>query len=423
MTPRERYYIEGLYYSKKPGQTQRSIDAYTKCVAFNSADQGCRHNLALDYSLIGRYAESAAEYEELLRRGSTNVSTSGNLISAYRALGEFAKARTAADALLARLPENASAHVYSGDMYIVESKLDDALAAYRKAAQLNAASTSAVGGTIVAFALRGDWGMAESGAAKIAALPLPSAAWLGHMMGAVLRLHQGRSREGLQLIEQAIAAAPQVRSAVPYGFASDIRRERGDLAGAVTYGQRAVAMAQSVYEEPFSITVLARARARGGRRNEAEAALARATRTEDGQIAWLPFELAWAQGTIALDSGDASGAIDYLSRAVGAIWPRGSSVQVPNAHVPMWYELARAYQLAGRDRQAVEWFERITTNTYERFSAPLEYTRSFYFLGQLYEKTGDATKARAAYARFVDLWKDGDLDRDRIADARRRAGL
>jgi len=30
------------------------------------------------------------------------------------------------------------------------------------------------------------------------------------------------------------------------------------------------------------------------------------------------------------------------------------------------------------------------------------------------------TKSREAYRRFVGYWKDGDLDRDRIAEAQRK---
>jgi tetratricopeptide (TPR) repeat protein len=82
--------------------------------------------------------------------------------------------------------------------------------------------------------------------------------------------------------------------------------------------------------------------------------------------------------------------------------------------------LARAYQLAGQEREAMRFFERVTHSGYEHLAAPFEYGRSFYFLAQLQEKTGDTGRARESYGRFVELWKDGDLDRDRIADAQRK---
>jgi hypothetical protein len=70
----------------------------------------------------------------------------------------------------------------------------------------------------------------------------------------------------------------------------------------------------------------------------------------------------------------------------------------------------------------VKWFERVATSGYERVTSPVPFVRSFYFLGQLYEKRGDTVEAREAYRRFVGYWKDGDLDRDRIAEAQNKLG-
>ena len=48
------------------------------------------------------------------------------------------------------------------------------------------------------------------------------------------------------------------------------------------------------------------------------------------------------------------------------------------------------------------------------------YARSFYLLGQIYERRGDAAKSREQFARFVELRGDGDLHPDWIADARKK---
>ena len=46
--------------------------------------------------------------------------------------------------------------------------------------------------------------------------------------------------------------------------------------------------------------------------------------------------------------------------------------------------------------------------------------RSFYFLGQIYDKQGHRDKARDSYRKFVEFWKDGDIDRDKVADAQQK---
>ena len=42
-------------------------------------------------------------------------------------------------------------------------------------------------------------------------------------------------------------------------------------------------------------------------------------------------------------------------------------------------------------------------------------------LGQIAEKEGDRAKARDYYARFLKYWKDGDIDRDKVQDALKKA--
>jgi tetratricopeptide (TPR) repeat protein len=105
------------------------------------------------------------------------------------------------------------------------------------------------------------------------------------------------------------------------------------------------------------------------------------------------------------------------TKAQAALPPHGQYVQAPSAHVWIWYALARACAETGRDADALAGFERVTTSGYERANQPIEYVRSLYFVAKLYEKRGDTAKARDAYRRFVGYWKNGDIDRGRVAEA------
>jgi hypothetical protein len=51
---------------------------------------------------------------------------------------------------------------------------------------------------------------------------------------------------------------------------------------------------------------------------------------------------------------------------------------------------------------------------------PIEYVRSLYLLATIHEKLGDRARARDHYRRFLDHWRAGDLDRDKVADAERQ---
>ena len=73
LTPRERFYIEGYYYSLRPATRARALESYKKCVELDSGHQACRHNMALIFLGLERYQESATHYEELVQIGRAHV--------------------------------------------------------------------------------------------------------------------------------------------------------------------------------------------------------------------------------------------------------------------------------------------------------------------------------------------------------------
>ena len=91
-------------------------------------------------------------------------------------------------------------------------------------------------------------------------------------------------------------------------------------------------------------------------------------------------------------------------------------------HVPIWFALARSYMESGDDERAAEWFRSIIESTAERVAWPVPYVRSFYFLGKIHENRGETETAREYYGRFYEYWKDGDLDRERVEEAKRKLG-
>jgi len=75
------------------------------------------------------------------------------------------------------------------------------------------------------------------------------------------------------------------------------------------------------------------------------------------------------------------------------------------------------------DEKAAEWFLRVAESTTEHVSWPIPYVRSFYFLGKIHENRGEMEKAREYYRRFYEYWKDGDMDRERVEEAKSKLGM
>jgi tetratricopeptide (TPR) repeat protein len=163
------------------------------------------------------------------------------------------------------------------------------------------------------------------------------------------------------------------------------------------------------------LSIVARAHARLGHQVEATAAIERlSTLTDRMTTPWGQRRVRLARGVSALESHDAATAIRELRSAVALLPPNRME-----RGVPILYALGCAYLAAGREVNAAATFERIVESS-ARADAPLEFIRSLYFLGQIAERRGDRTAARGHYERFVRYWGDGDLDRDRVADARRQ---
>ena len=123
------------------------------------------------------------------------------------------------------------------------------------------------------------------------------------------------------------------------------------------------------------------------------------------------------QGELALLRGDTAAAIAELELAESMLRP-GSRL----SHVPIWDSLAQAYEAA--DNQAGE--ERTLLKIIDagilRVEFPFIWVRSHYRLALLFESRGDrADRACELYQTFAELWAEGDLDLDKVEQARRKA--
>jgi tetratricopeptide (TPR) repeat protein len=130
--------------------------------------------------------------------------------------------------------------------------------------------------------------------------------------------------------------------------------------------------------------------------------------------------IAYAKGLILLARRDFSAAISRLMETHSSLSPNVQHEGILTAHVPLWSALGQAHLASGREKEALPWFKKVNESITEHIYEPIDYVRSFYFLGKIYEQQGDMPRARDYYRRFVEQWKDGDLDRERIAEAQKK---
>jgi len=427
LSPRERYYVEGAYYSLRGATFARSIDAYRKAIDLYPDHASSRHNLALQYDRMERFSEAIPQYEELVRRGMTFPATHTNLALDYIRIGQLEKAHAILRDYLQRNPDNSRVHRALGDLFAQWNKPDEALAAYAKAEALEPGNLAPEQGRYTLHVLAERWAQAETSARRMLQSSDPTWKFNGHVSLAIEALYRGRSVDALKALDTAASLAGPRGSpltAVARNMASSVLLERDQPAAALASANRAFEDARGIGSMPIVALInVAVAQAQLGNATESAKSLNEVNRRLDE----LPGEAVkrfgqLAAGRIALVQHDAARAIPDLLKAEAAL-PINSGGGFASG-TAFRFQLGAAYLAAGNDAEAASRFERIVAAGVERIGAPIEFVRSLYFLGAISERRGDGEKSRKYFERFIQFWGEGDLDRARLADARKKlAGL
>jgi tetratricopeptide (TPR) repeat protein/TolB-like protein/predicted Ser/Thr protein kinase len=430
VTARERYYIEGYHFARRQETLGRAIEAYEKGLSLFPDHASVRNNLALLYVQLERQDDALPHLEELRRRGMTFPGSYGILANIYGSRGEFETAVKVLQEYLQRHPDVAQAHGFLGFTLMMWGKLDDALAAYDRVDALDPGATIAATGRFTVHVLRSQWAEARGVAEKLTPSQDPFRRLLGHSQLATLQLYRGVTPAALAAFDRAAQAyaQPGANTAAARTRAAGVLIAVRNPAAALAEALKARSEGKGAGAEWAAIQAVALAQMATGRAAEAN-------RTLDelrGLAAQLPSERELRRvhhlaGEIALERGDHARAVQELLAAAkrlprhatgGAGGGPGAGAAIGAAQI--WFSLGSAYLAMGNAEGAEPWFRRLVESTIERANAPIEYVRSLYLLATIHESRGEKEKARAGYQRFLEHWRDGDLDRDSVASAERK---
>ncbi len=421
-SPREKYYIEGYYYSLRPETLERAAAAYRQGLALHPEHQASRHNLALIYASLWRFKDAAGQAEELIRRGTSNPITFGNLSQVYLALGEPDRALRTVEAFVQQHPDSANGHESLGEALVASGRLPEAQAEFDKAAILDPRDFQAPLGKETVALMQERWADAEGINRQLGEAPDAFQRWLGIMNSADVSLARGQSADALAKMDRAARLSGVSRNFRAFAQAghAELLVDLGKAPVAVPELQNALSDAGSRGSRLDVLSALAEAQARAGRPADAQQTLG----TLEALVSKMPggrpqTVLDGARGGVALAAGDTAAAVQLLSGVADRLPARGQ-VTVPGPHLFVWSQLASAYLAAGRDDEAEKWLERITSAGHERVFDYVSYVRAHYLLAQLYEKRGDRARASQLYGRYLDHWRDGDMDRTQVAEAQRK---
>ena len=371
VSERERYYIEGQYYSVVTGEMEKSIQVYTQWQQAYPADDVAPNNLGFDYGIIGQLDKALAGTVESVRLTPTSVIGYGNLVGGYLTLNRPDEAKAAFDRA-------------------ISLKLDGPglrLSRYQ-----------------LAFFQNDEAAMQEQ------------VAWFQDKPGVQDQMlttqsdteaFRGRLTKAHELSKRAVEVAKHndsQESAAVWEITEALREaEVGNASPARKAAEDALAMNSGRDIRILAALTLARAGDNAQAQKMADQIAKEAPLDTMIQSYWLPT----IRSEIALNNGNASQALELLQAA--APYDLGNPAPFQLGSLYPAYVRGRAYLKAGQAPQAQAEFQKIldhrgvTVNLLPGALAHLQLARA-------YAQSGDTSKARTTYQDFFALWKDADPD-------------
>ncbi len=424
LPPRERYFVDGEYYNNRWTSCDQAIGVLRRGLTDFPDDDTLQGNLAGVFADLERYEEAIQEYQAMINRGSRHAGTHYALAMIYGAKGDFEKGYQILETFTRANPDSWMGELGLGWLLTQGGRLDEAVGHLQKANQHKPGHYLVRNGWWRLRILQEDWNEADHDAQLLVDSSDSYGRWRGLICTARNHLYAGRSDEALHRFRESAGAYPGAKAYTALGhcLAAQLLLQTGQPAEALEEAEEAQEEARDQWPALRGMFLAALAQQRLGRSAEADR-LAEMLSNRPAAANKRNVErrlLLHLSGRLALERGDAAGAVQVLNDAVGLLPPRGGQTHyhLEPDHVPLWYALGEAELAAGHQEKAADWFRKVSESGAEHIEFPVLFVRSHYQLGKIYEALGEPTKAAEAYKRFVGYWHNGDLDRDLIQDAK-----
>jgi tetratricopeptide (TPR) repeat protein len=368
-------------------------------------------------------AKAIAAYEGILQRGDSNAIAMVNLGEMLRTRREYARVESLNLAAATRLPGSGTSLGNAVEMQLNQGKLDEAAATV---ARLEKASRGyGVARQMGLSFMRGDYPTIRSltdsalraGGVARQRLGLPAARALARL--------DGRLRDYAALTKEDSASRSEHSADKTVLEISLDMAIKGPSAVGLARLDSAIANIPfrelPMIDRPYLSSAMALARAGNGAKARAMLARYQNEMTDTSIRRLQDAELHLTLAEIALADGKPRDAIDEFRR--GDVGYDGAPADECGACLS--FNLARAYDAAGRPDSAVMYFEKYLATPYwlksDANADPIRLPAIRERLGQLYQSMGNTEKAAEEYRAFIELWKNADPElQPRVADARQR---
>ena len=424
VSERQRYQIQGDFYSSSEKTYDKAIEAYNKLLELYPDDSIGNTNLGVIYSDLEELDKAIEKYE-VAAKVKKDILTWGNLAWPYEAKGLYDKARQVYEDYLENVSDSAQFHSGLAYNYIYQGKYDLALEEAEKAFMLDPSHRRNFYTKGDIYHLRGDFVEAKKEYLKILETGDKSTHIGPRFRLAALYISQGRFEKAKEQLKQAISLAEELGAVAgksnAQGYMAYCYLKSGNPEKALELIEKALRAHVKLERLSSQRTALLWK----GVANLEMGSLEEAKRVADElkdlikegmnkkEIRYYHF----LEGMIKLKIENFSKAIESFKKALSLMYYQSDWW---DEHAFFIDPLALAYYKAGDLEKARAEYEKITFLTTGRTGSGDIYAKSFYMLGKIYEQQGQKSKAIEHYEKFLDLWKDADPGIAEVEDAKMR---
>jgi len=415
---RERYLIQGDYYSISEETYDKAIEAYTRLLELYPDDSSGLNNLGIIYRSLEEY-DKALKYYKLAYQKKKDFPICTNVANTYEALGLYDKARDILGDYINNVSDDARLHVYLVKNYVSDGKLDLALEEADKAIALNPNSYNKVW----IYYLQGDFAAVEKECKE----------WLekdekrrhARARNMLERLYrtQGKFEKaeeqaqlGLKLAEEEAYEGWETRFHYILAYIYLVKGSPEEALKEASKVWESVPENQTFWQQMSDLELKVYMHIEMKSLDKAQKAADELKELIEKSIYKKNISSYYHfMGRIELEKENFPKAIEYSKEAF-SLFAYGPLVQDATDIEP----LALAYYRSGNLDKAREHYEWITSLTWGRDSWGDIYAKSFYMLGKIYQEQGKKNKAIENYEKFLDLWKEADPGLPEVEDAKKQ---
>jgi len=402
------------------GDTDKAISLLESVTRRYPDEKEAFYQLGQYYRGKNELGKSIAYFEKSLELDPFYKRSLNELAYTYNDVDRLEDALKTLDRYAVVAPDEANPFDSRGDILCINGRLDEGIAAYRRALEIKPDFVPPADKLFFAYLHNGEYEAAEQELRRWEQGCHPDSCPYVHWSTAHALILRGRYGDALLRLDRAIAAvelmyqAKGVKGPLPRLYADKAELLLELDSAALPDASRAVELQSQIRPDDRLNyrTTLSRALAQAGKFDKAADVITQLRadlyKSGEGQyLYWL------AAGYLALAKSDTRTAIQDFEEAAKS--------RRRSAAFPAQYMLGRTLLQEGQAERAVEILqgqERMFSEA--RMKEAAASAKIHYYLARAYEETNRLEQAIRKYEFFLDLWANADSDLPELADARTR---